>query len=62
VIMYQVWKPQILLAMYPWWVKCGYTLIRGVLGRVAYIPDCMPQMTSMIMLASLLLLTAGVRG
>ena len=41
-IIYQGWKPQILLAVYLWQVKGWYTLIRGVLGRAAYIPDCVP--------------------
>ena len=60
-IIYQGWKPWILLAVYLWWVKGGYTLIGGVLGRVAYVPDRVPRTTSMTMLASLSLLTAGVR-
>jgi len=62
VITYQGQKPWILLAMYPWQVKCGYTLIRGVLGRAAYIPDRMPQTMLTTMSLLLLLLTVGVRG
>ena len=62
VITYQGWKLWILLAIYPWQVNCGYTLIRGVLGRAAYIPDCMPQMMLTAMSLLSLLLTAGVRG
>ena len=43
-------------------VKSGYTLIRGVLGRAAYVPDRVPGTTLMTMSASLSLLAAGVRG
>ena len=48
-------------AVYPWRVKCGYTLIRGVLG-VAYLPDCVPRTTSTTMLASLSRVRAEVLG